>query len=99
MAYDVRGKEVKNNTLLNLTWSDGDMLSGAGTRYDLFTPEQRERLTFHNHKWLGGDVVVSYDGEIIYITNGSLKANHTTAQKILDAIKTGYIQDKAYLED
>lgn len=99
MAYDVRGKEVKNNALLNISWSDGDMQSGAGTRYDIFTPEQRSKLTFHNHKWLGGEVVVSYDGEIIYITNNGLKTNHTTAQNILDAIETGYTQDKALLED
>ena len=99
MTYDVRGAAVKNTALLNISWSDGDMQHGAGTRRNIFTPEQRERLTFNKHKWLGGEVVVSYDGEIIYITNGGLKTNHTTALNILDAIATGYTQSRALLED
>lgn len=99
MAYDVRGEEVKNNALLNISWSDGDMQSGAGTRYDIFTPEQKSKLTFNKHKWLGGEVVVSYDGEIIYITMNGLKTNHTTAYEIRDAIETGYKQSPGLLED
>ena len=99
MAYDVRGATVKNTTLLNISWSDGDMQAGAGTRRDIFTPEQKSKLTFNKHKWLGGEVVVSYDGEIIYITLNGLKTNHTTALNIRDAIATGYTQDKALLED
>lgn len=99
MAYDVRGATVKNTALLNISWSDGIMHDGAGTRHDIFTPEQRRKLTFNKHKWLGGEVVVSYDGEIIYITTNGLKTNHTTAQDIRDAIATGYTQNKALLED
>ncbi len=99
MTYDVRGAEVKKTALLNISWSDGDMHDGSGTRHDIFTPEQRKLLTFNRHKWLGGEVVVSYDGEIIYITVNGLKTNHTTAQNIRDAIAAGYTQDKALLED
>ena len=99
MGYDVRGAGVKNSALLNISWSDGDMQHGAGTRRNIFTPEQKSKLTFNKHKWLGGEVVVSYDGEIIYITSNGLKTNHTTAQNIRDAITTGYIQSRALLED
>ena len=99
MAYDVRGATVKNTALLNISWSDGDMHGGAGTRRDIFTPEQRRLLSFNKHKWLGGEVVVSYNGDIIYITTNGLKTNHTTALNIRDAIATGYTQDKALLED
>lgn len=99
MSYDVRGAVVKNAALLNISWSDGDMVHGSGTRYDIFTPEQRSKLSFNNHKWLGGEVVVSYEGRIIYITQNGLKTNHTTALLIRDAIATGYTQDTALLED
>ncbi len=99
MAYDVRGEKVKNTALLKISWSDGTMRDGAGTRRNIFTPEQQKKLTFNRHKWLGGEVVVSYDDKIIYITINGLKANHTTAQNIRDAIATGYAQDVALLQD
>lgn len=94
---DVRGKEVKSQTLLNMSWSDGDFFE-AGTRHDIFTDEEKRNLTFHNHVWLGGDVVVSYKGEIIYITYG-WSINQSLANQIKRAIQTGYTQDPALLED
>lgn len=99
MTYDVRGKEVKNNTLLNLTFNTMAGTFEDGDTIALFTPEQRQKLTFNKHKWLGGEVVVSYDGVIIYITHNGLTSNHTTAQNIKDAIATGYAQLSELLED
>ena len=99
MTYDVRGKQVINNSLLNISFSDGDMFTGAGERRKYFTEEERNNLTFNSHKWLGGEVVVSYKGEIIYITHNGLKTNYDTASRIKDAIQSGYIQEPALLED
>lgn len=99
MTYDVRGKKVTNNSLINLVWYDGDMISGKGEKHEIFTPEQRKNISFNQHKWLGGEVVVSYKGEIIYITLNGLKTNQSTAQNILDAIKSGYTQDVTLLQD
>ena len=43
MAYDVRGEKVKNTALLKISWSDGTMRDGAGTRRNIFTPEQQKK--------------------------------------------------------
>lgn len=97
--YDVRGQKIINNSLLNISWSDGDMFTGSGKRINIFTDEERKNITFHKHKWLGGETVVSYKGEIIYITLNGLKTNHNTAQVIKDHIKIGYTQDRELLQD
>jgi len=98
MTYDVRGKEVKNNTLLNLTFNTMAGTFETGEDIPLFTQEQRDQLTFNKHKWLGGEMVVSYGGSIIFITTNGLKANHDTAMNIKDAIITGYHQMPELLE-
>ena len=90
---------MKNTALLNLTFNTMAGTFEKGDDIAIFTKEQRDKLTFNKHKWLGGEVVVSYDGVIIYITNNGLKANHTTAMNIKDAIATGYKQPLELLED
>ena len=99
MSYDVRGKEVKNTALLNITFNTMAGTFENGDTIAIFTPEQRKALTFNNHKWLGGEVVVSYNGVIIYITTNGLKTNHTTAMNIKNAIVTGYAQLPELLQD
>lgn len=96
--YDVRGDSITNNSLLKIQWFDGDMFTGIGKKHNIFNDTERGYLKFNKHKWLGGEVVVSYRNDIIYITNNGLKTNHNTAMNIKDAIKTGYTQDIGLLE-
>lgn len=80
---------IKNDSLLNLTWSDGDMFMGKGQRHRVIPQEIAKSITFYKNTVYRGQYTVAYKGIIVAEFDHRPK-NQSETMRILHNIEHGF---------
>lgn len=89
-------EEFRFESLLDLTWSDGDYFE-KGEVHDIFTPDEKDGLRFWKNMVYQGHQVVTFYDDVVYDDSNALRRNQITAQRIKTGINEGYETPFAYV--